>query len=81
MSDYQKLRRYLWCRKNENNDFKNHVFVDETHVRLFEVPLYHVRQKGERPDGIPSTSKMRLKINIWGGISFKGPTPFAVRYL
>ena len=38
LSDFQKLRRYLWCRKNENNDFQNYLFVDETHVESLK---YH----------------------------------------
>jgi hypothetical protein len=64
--DFDKLRRFLWCRKNENNDFKNHPFVDESHVRILEVPLYHVRLPGERPEAIPCSTKIRLKINVWG---------------
>ena len=80
LSDFDKLRRYLWCRKKENNDFQNHLFVDESHVRILEVPLYHVRLPGERPEAIPCSTKIRLKINVWGGISVKGATPFAVIY-
>ena len=53
------------------------MFVDETTIRILELPLYQVREKGE-PAGINSTSKYRLKLNIWGGISYRGATPFAV---
>ena len=55
--------------------------MDETTVRVLEVPLYHVRKRGSQPTAIQSTSKYRLKINIWGGISCSGATPFAVRRL
>ena len=78
MSEYQKLLRFLWCKKHENIDFEDYVFVDETTVRMLEVPLYHSRRKSDRPTAFPRSSKIRLKLNIWGGISYKGPTPFVV---
>jgi len=81
LSDFDKLRRYLWCRKNEHNDFKNHFFVDETHMRILEVQLYQVRLPDERPETVSSSTKFRLKINIWGGISIRGASPFAVIFI
>jgi len=52
--------------------------VDETTVRLFETPRYHWRYPTSRPTPIYETSKYRQKVNIWGGISYKGPTMFAI---
>jgi hypothetical protein len=55
--------------------------LDETKLELLIIPLYHVRKPGRNPrrsNGIPSTAKYRRKVNIWGGISFRGPTEFAV---
>jgi hypothetical protein len=49
-------------------------------LTLESLKYLFIRQKGERPDGIASTSKNGLKVNICGGIFFKSPTPFAVRY-
>ena len=78
LSESDKLKRYLWCKQNERNEFKDYLFVDESTIRLLEIPLYHSRKKGSVPKSIPQTSKRRLKLNVWGGISFRGPTPFAV---
>lgn len=66
---------------HKDEDFQNYLFVDETTVRLLEVPLYHIRKVGSQPDAIPATSKIRKKVNIWGGISYKGPTTFVVKTL
>ena len=43
-----------------------------------EVPFYHSRPKGSRPEAVPSTTKYRVKLNVWGGISYLGATNFAV---
>jgi hypothetical protein len=47
---------------------------------VLEVPIYHLRKANSRPETIPHTVKQRLKVNIWGGISSKGATPFAVSF-
>ena len=78
LTDFHKLQRFIWCKKNENTDFSNYLFVDESAVRLIDIPKFHVRLKNSRPETFPVTSKIRLKINVWGGISSKGPTPFIV---
>ena len=78
LTDFHKLQRYLWCRRHKNTNFKNYIFVDESTVRILEIPLYHSRKRGTRPPAHSSTSKIRAKINIWGGISYQGPTPFIV---
>ncbi len=81
LSDFHKLQRYLWCRRHKNTNFENYIFVDESTVRILEIPLYHSRKRATRPAAHSSTSKIRAKINIWGGISYQGPTPFIVRHL
>ena len=80
LTDFNKLQRFFWCQRNVNNDFKNYLFVDETAVRSLEVPLYHVRQRAERPEAIKTSTKIRFKVNVWGGISFRGATPFVVSH-
>jgi hypothetical protein len=55
--------------------------VDETTIKLWDLPLYHWRLRGSKPEAIPCTSKYRAKVNICGGISFKGTTDFKVRIL
>ncbi|CAF1083718.1 unnamed protein product [Brachionus calyciflorus] len=56
----------------------DYIFVDETMIRIFEKPIYHLRLPTCFPKALPSTSKFACKLNIWGGISYKGPTEFAV---
>ena len=47
-------------------------------IRLFDLPLYHCRLPTSYPESISNTSKYRQKVNIFGGISFEGPTTFKV---
>jgi hypothetical protein len=47
-------------------------------IRLWDLPLYHCRLPGSHPEAIPCTT-YRKKVNICGGISYKGPTPFKVK--
>ena len=81
LSQKNKNARFLWCQIHKNVDFSHHVFLDETTVRVFEVPLYHWRLRTTYPKAYNGTKKFRQKLNIWGGISFKGPTNFAVNII
>ena len=78
LTDHQKTMRLEWCRRHRNVDFSKHLFVDETTVRVFQVPRYHWRYPSSYPQSYPSTEKYRRKVNVWGGISHKGPTKFAM---
>lgn len=62
----------------KDEDFNNYIFVDETSVIVFDKPLYHLRLRSSTPISVPCSSKHKSKVNVWGGISFKGPTLFAV---
>ena len=77
LSEFDYLRRYIWCKNNQNENFEN-LFVDETTIRILEVSLYDINGRNSRPEDEPCISKIRLKINIWGGISTRGPSPLAV---
>ena len=81
LTDLHKLNRLNWCLTYQDTDFKNYVFVDETSVRLWDLPLYHWRLRGSYPQAVPMTEKYRKKLHVWGGISHKGLTRFAVSYL
>ncbi len=78
LSDWDKLRRLIWCLNNKFTDFSRYIFVDETTSKLLDTPYYHHRLKSSAPKPILCSSKIRKKINIWGGISYYGPTEFAV---
>lgn len=70
------MQRLAWCLANQNNDFLNYVFIDETTIRIEELPLYHIREKGIPEAHTKISEKERLKLNIWGGISSCGVTEF-----
>lgn len=74
------MLRLLWCLKNRNQDFSKYIFTDETMIRLLDTPLYHSRLPSSYPEAIPSSTKYRAKVNVCGGISFKGPTNFKVKF-
>ena len=75
----QIKERLEWCLKYRNCDFSNYLFVDETKVDLnrpiknnLRIPTYH-------PICIIANYKKRIKLNVWGGISYLGPTKIIVR--
>lgn len=70
------MQRLAWCLQNVNNDFLNYLFVDETTIRIEELPLYHVRERGIPQSHFKAIEKEKLKLNIWGGISKCGVTQF-----
>ena len=76
LNDYHKMQRLAWCLANVNNDFHNYVFIDETKIRVEELPLYHIREKGVPVAYSKITDRERLNLNFWGGISCCGPTEF-----
>ncbi len=78
LKEHHMLERYIWCRNHCDYDFSKTLFVDETTIRVLDVPLYQVRKRDSQPRVIMNTLKLNLKVNIWGGISTKGPTPFIV---
>lgn len=50
-------------------------------VDLQDAPIYHWRPIGSVPEAVPNTTKIRLNINVWGGISHKGNSDFCVRLI
>lgn len=77
----QQRERLIWCLVHKDFDFSYHVFVDETTLKLFQPPFYHWRLPNKYPKAIPCTNKHKSKINIWGGISYRGPSDFSVRLI
>ena len=70
------MQRLAWCLSNQNNDFSNYLFVDETTIQIEELPLYHIREKGVPQTNTKITEKEQIKLNVWGGISWFGVTQF-----
>jgi hypothetical protein len=40
------MQRLAWCLANQNNDFLNYMFIDETLIRIQKLPEYHIRERG-----------------------------------
>jgi hypothetical protein len=74
------MQRLAWCLANRYNDFLNYVFIDETTMRIEQLPLYHIREKGVPVAQTKQSKKERIKVNVWGGISYCGVTEFVGFY-
>ena len=74
----QKIDRLNWCLANQNNQFFNTWFSDETSIWENECPRYAWRSIGTRPESIQMSSKSSKKLNLWCAISYRGPTDFVV---
>lgn len=81
LTELHKLARLIWCLRHKNCDFDDYVFVDETSIIVYDKPTCHLRLFSSQPEAIPCTSKFKSKIHIWGGISRKGITEFAVYFI
>ena len=72
-----KRLRLDWCLCNQFNLFNNTIFCDETSCWVNACPFYHWRHQATYPEVLDFKVE-RLKINIWGAISSKGPSEFVV---
>jgi hypothetical protein len=45
---------------------------------LLTTHHYHIRKRSSEPQGASSTAKVRFKLYVWGEISCRGPSDFAV---
>ena len=73
-----KLKRYLWALNNQNNNFENFVFADESMIQTSRRGIYFNRKKSSHPKSSHSHPRSVKNVNIWGGISYHGPTRFVV---
>ena len=72
-----KFSKYTWCRKNQSTSCNEPVFAVKTFSRILEVPLHGFRLINIT--SIQRTTKLRLKFNLWAGISCTGDGPYVVR--
>ncbi|RNA36558.1 Transposable element Tcb2 transposase [Brachionus plicatilis] len=54
------------------------IKLDNGLCKISKTELYNWRHKSSYPDTLPSSHKFLAKINVWGGISCKGATQFAL---
>ena len=80
LSIYHQMLRLIWCLRMKNKDLSKVLFVDETSVRIRDLPIYQWRTPSSYPEASSITSGVKKKLNVFGGISYKGATKFAVRF-
>ena len=66
-----KLKRYNWAIKYQNDDFDNVVYSDECTIQMEAHRRFYCRKQGEAAK--PKTkSKHPLNVHVWAGISKRG---------
>lgn len=59
LNDHHKIQRLAWCLENKKKVFSNFLFVDGTTIRIEELPLYHIRERG-----IPETHTKAIEKDV-----------------
>ena len=72
-----KVKRKDWALKYLHDDFQNVVWTDETTVQLECHKRFCCRKNGIRPQYKPRP-KHPIKMHVWAGISWEGPTPVCI---
>ena len=76
-SMFSVLKNRRYPARNIIRKFSDYIFVDETKIEINSVPFYHHRLVGSQ-NTFENLTNIRLKLNIWGGISSKGPCDLVV---
>ena len=71
--DVNKVKRMQWANDYITDNFHDVIWSDESTVQLETHKRYCCRKKGQKPKPKPRP-KHPLKLHVWGGISWKGPT-------
>ena len=80
LTNEQIRERLEWCLRHQNDDFENYVFGDETKIDINYFRNRHLRLKSSNPACLISNHRQRIKLNIWGCISYNGPSSFIVNF-
>ena len=75
--DVNKEKRLQWARDHLNDEFTNVVWTDETTVQLETHKRFCYRKKGVRPHLKPC-AKHPVKVHVWAGIGWHGPTEICI---
>ena len=75
--DTNKQKRLQWARDHLRDDFVNVIWSDETSVQLEAHKRFCCRKKGERPRPKPRP-KHQVKVHVWAGIGWHGPTDVCI---
>ena len=74
-----KEKRLKWAQENLHDEFTDVVWSDETTVQLETHRRFCCRKKGkgQKPRYKPRP-KHRIKLHVWGGISYRGTTRLCI---
>ena len=68
-----RVKRLEWARENLGATFEHVIWSDETTVQLQTHRRFCCRKKGRKPRYKPRP-KHPVKLHVWAGISWRGPT-------
>lgn len=68
-----RAKRLEWARSNLGTTFEDVIWTDETSVQMESHRRFHCYKKGLKPRYKPRP-KHPVKVHIWAGISWRGPT-------
>lgn len=77
--EVNKIKRLEWCRQvlQENDDFHDVIWTDETSVQL-ESHRRHSFRKKNQPPKLKPRPKHPVKVHVWAGISKRGATKVCI---
>ena len=68
-----RIKRLEWARQNLGGTFEDVIWSDETSVQMESHRRFHCYKKGQKPSYKPRL-KHPVKVHVWAGISWRGPT-------
>ena len=75
--EVNKQKRLQWALANQQNNFEDVIWSDETSVQLESHRRYCCKKNGQKPRYKPRP-KHPLKVHVWGGISWNGRTEICI---
>ena len=71
--EQNRVKRLEWARQNVGSTFEDVIWTDETSVQMESHRRFHCYKKGQKPRYKPRP-KHPIKVHVWAGISWRGPT-------
>jgi transposase len=73
LSEKTKRKRFLWCKKHENEDWKKWIFSDEKFFRLGTISKKLRYKKGSQPE--ITAKRYGPSFHVWNAIHYKEQFP------
>ncbi len=71
--EVNKQKRLQWAEQYIGDSFNDVIWTDETSVQFETHRRFCCRKNSQKPRNKPRP-KYHVKVHVWGGISWKGPT-------